>query len=107
MVVPLSAATSPVILAVEGRSGTGGRGAGLTDHTDSFAHPIAAFRPRGGGGNRPGTGRRRARTPQEISRSLMMTMRRIACWVTTVLAAFVFLSGGAADLALRPGSWKG
>ena len=30
-----------------------------------------------------------------------MTMRRIAYWVTTVLTAFVFLSGGAADLA-RP-----
>jgi uncharacterized membrane protein YphA (DoxX/SURF4 family) len=30
-----------------------------------------------------------------------MTMRRIAYWVATVLTAFVFLSGGAADLA-RP-----
>src|SRR3954462_7649725 len=31
-----------------------------------------------------------------------MTMRGIAYWVTTGLTAFVFLSGGAADIA-RPG----
>src|SRR4029079_6097904 len=38
--------------------------------------------------------------PEDTWRELMM-MRRIAYWVTTVLTAFVFLSGGAADIA-RP-----